>query len=117
MCSVESTDMIHYSDCRCLPQVWENLEGERVSAHAFFVISIMCECSSINPRPTLNQYIELFETGKKIENERYNIIFKRLFSDRSVSKELFNQKMRAVKFLLEREKNMILEIWIQERQI
>ena len=69
----------------------------------------MCECSSNNPCPTLNQYIELFETGKKIENERYNIIFKRLFSDRTASKELFDQKMKAVKFLLERDKNMILE--------
>lgn len=64
----------------------------------------MCECSSINPCPTLNQYIELFETGKKIENERYNIIFKKLFSDRTTSKEFFDKKMKAVKFLLERDK-------------
>ena len=55
-------------------------------------------------RPTLNLYIGLFESGKKIENERYDIIFKRLFSDKIVSKELFKHKMDSVKFLLERDK-------------
>ena len=55
-------------------------------------------------RPTLNLYIDRFETGKKIDNERYELIFKRLFSDRIVSKELFEKKMDAVKYLLERDK-------------
>lgn len=55
-------------------------------------------------RPTLNQYIKLFEIGETIENERYDIIFKRLFSDRQANKELFEKKMDGVKFLLERDK-------------
>lgn len=55
-------------------------------------------------RPTLNLYIDQFESGKKIENERYDIIFTRLFSERVVSKELFDHKMDAVRFLLERDK-------------
>ena len=55
-------------------------------------------------RPTLNLYIEQFESGKKIDNERYDIIFKRLFLDRIESKELFEQRMDAVRFLLERDK-------------
>ncbi len=54
-------------------------------------------------RPTLNLYIEAFESGQKIENERYDIIFKCLFSDRTGSKELFDRKMVAVKSLLERD--------------
>lgn len=55
-------------------------------------------------RPTLNQYIDLFESGKKIENERYDIIFNRLFSERLDNKDLFKRKLDAVKFLLERDK-------------
>ncbi len=55
-------------------------------------------------RPTLNLYIDKFENGKKIDNERYELIFKRLFSDRIVSKKLFDKKMDAVKYLLERDK-------------
>ena len=55
-------------------------------------------------RPTLNLYIEQFESGKKIDNERYDIIFKHLFSDRIESKDIFEQRVNAVKFLLERDK-------------
>lgn len=55
-------------------------------------------------RPTLNQYIKLYEMGQTIENERYDIIFKRLFSDGQANREMFNQKMDGVKFLLERDK-------------
>lgn len=55
-------------------------------------------------RPTLNLYIELFEEGKRIENERYDIIFDRLFSGRLVNRELFDRKMESVKFLLERDR-------------
>ena len=55
-------------------------------------------------RPTLNQYIELFESGQKIENERYDIIFNRLFAERQFGKEVFDKKMEAVKFLLERDR-------------
>ena len=55
-------------------------------------------------RPTLNVYIEQYETGKNIENERYAIIFDRLFSDRSVSRTVFDRKMEAVKYLLERDR-------------
>ena len=55
-------------------------------------------------RPTLNQYIEMFESGKHIDNERYNIIFNRLFSDESVNRELFDRKMESIKILLERDR-------------
>lgn len=55
-------------------------------------------------RPTLNFYIEQFEKGNKIENERYDIIFQRLFSGRLVNRELFERKIEAVKYLLERDR-------------
>lgn len=55
-------------------------------------------------RPTLNQYIELYETGQKIENERYDIIFKRLFSGQQVDRELFEKKLISIKNLMERDK-------------
>ena len=55
-------------------------------------------------RPTLNQYIELYETGQKIENERYDIIFKRLFSDKQANRDLFEKKLISIKNLMERDK-------------
>ena len=55
-------------------------------------------------RPTLNQYIELFESGKHIDNERYDIIFNRLFSDGIVNRELFDRKIESIKILLERDR-------------
>ena len=55
-------------------------------------------------RPTLNQYIELFETGQKIDNERYNIIFGKLFSDESKTRVQFDNEMNSVRFLLERDR-------------
>ena len=55
-------------------------------------------------RPTLNQYIELFETGQKIDNERYNIIFDRLFSDECKTRVQFDNEMNSVRFLLERDR-------------
>lgn len=54
-------------------------------------------------RPTLNQYIEIFEAGQKIENERYDIIFNRLFNDESLNKEQFQRRLESVKALLERD--------------
>lgn len=55
-------------------------------------------------RPTLNQYIELFENGNHIDNERYDIIFNRLFSDGIENKELFDRKIESIKILLERDR-------------
>ncbi len=55
-------------------------------------------------RPTLNQYIELYEKGQKIENERYNIIFKRLFSELQLDRDLFEKKLISIKNLLERDR-------------
>ena len=55
-------------------------------------------------RPTLNQYIELFESGHKIENERYEIIFRRLFSADKMTREQFDTQMKSVRFLLERDR-------------
>lgn len=55
-------------------------------------------------RPTLNQYIDIYETGQKIENERYNIIFSRLFSNQQAGRDLFERKLYSIKSLLERDK-------------
>lgn len=55
-------------------------------------------------RPTLNQYIDLFESGCKIENERYELIFHRLFSDENLSREEFDKRMDSIKYLLERDR-------------
>ena len=55
-------------------------------------------------RPTLNQYIEIYENGQKIENERYDIIFKRLFSDQKVDRDSFEKKLMSIKNLLERDR-------------
>ncbi len=55
-------------------------------------------------RPTLNLYIELYETGQKIENERYDIIFRRLFSEQTVSRDLFEKKLLSIKNLMERDR-------------
>lgn len=55
-------------------------------------------------RPTLNLYIEQFELGKKIENERYDIIFNRLFSNEKMERAEFDKRLESVKFLLDRDK-------------
>ena len=55
-------------------------------------------------RPTLNQYIKQFEMGQTIDNERYDIIFRRLFWDENESGELFKKRLEGVKFLLERDR-------------
>lgn len=55
-------------------------------------------------RPTLNQYIDLYDMGNKIENERYEIIFERLFSDMSLSREKFDKRVQSIKYLLERDR-------------
>ena len=55
-------------------------------------------------RPTLNQYIELYESGHKIENDRYDIIFNSLFSNENISRTQFDAKVDSVKLLLERDK-------------
>lgn len=55
-------------------------------------------------RPTLNQYIEFYETGQRIENERYDIIFKRLFSGRPADRDLFERRILSIKNLIERDK-------------
>ncbi len=54
-------------------------------------------------RPTLNQYIELFENNQKIENERYNIIFNRLFEDTDAPADIFAKKLQGIKNLLDRD--------------
>ncbi len=55
-------------------------------------------------RPTLNQYIELYEKGNDIENDRYNIIFQRLFSNPNMDREGFDRQLESIKYLLERDK-------------
>lgn len=54
-------------------------------------------------RPTLNTYIELFESGKTIPKERYNIIFDRLFDNENCSAETFFKNLSQVEKLIARD--------------
>lgn len=54
-------------------------------------------------RPTLDTYIEMFESGQTIPKERYNIIFKRLFDSDSNSAEEFEKSFRQIENLLSRD--------------
>lgn len=54
-------------------------------------------------RPTLDTYIEMFESGQTIPKERYNIIFKRLFDVDTGSAEAFFKNLKQVENLLSRD--------------
>ena len=68
-------------------------------------------------RPTLDTYIEMFESGQTIPKERYDIIFKRLFDYDNCSAEEFAKNFQQVENLLSRDQNMEQVIWNQRRQI
>ena len=55
-------------------------------------------------RPTLDQYIKVYESGERIDNERYQIIFERLFRDTTMGREEFDRVILSIKLLLERDK-------------
>lgn len=54
-------------------------------------------------RPTLDTYIEMFESGQTIPKERYDIIFKRLFDYDKCSAEEFAKNLKQVENLLSRD--------------
>lgn len=54
-------------------------------------------------RPTLDTYIEMYESGQTIPKERYNIIFKRLFDSDINSAEEFEKSFRQIENLLTRD--------------
>lgn len=55
-------------------------------------------------RPTLDAYIDMYESGQTIPKERYDIIFKKLFDVEDCSSERFNEKLLQVEGLLSRDK-------------
>lgn len=55
-------------------------------------------------RPTLDTYIEMFESGQTIPKERYDIIFKGLFDSDNGSKREFTKNLQQVENLLIRDK-------------
>lgn len=64
----------------------------------------LCEQIQLS-RPTLDSYIKLYESGKVIPRERYQIIFEKLF-DVELDEELFNVQLENVKRLLERDERL-----------
>lgn len=55
-------------------------------------------------RPTLDSYIDLYENQQPIPQEKYQLIFDRLFSDEINDKETFLSEVDSVHFLIERDK-------------
>lgn len=54
-------------------------------------------------RPTLNNYIGIFENSEEIPNQKYNIIFNELFGGDELSKAEFIDKLSNYKNMLERD--------------
>lgn len=54
-------------------------------------------------RPTLDTYIEIFESGQTIPKERYDIIFRRLFDSDNDSAEEFAKNLQQIENLLRRD--------------
>ena len=55
-------------------------------------------------RPTLDTYIDMYESGQTIPKERYDIIFKSLFDASDGSSEKFNENLLKMEALLNRDK-------------
>lgn len=54
-------------------------------------------------RPTLNTYIELFDSGEKIPKSKYQFIFEKLFDDGINNKDDFLEELNRIHSLLERD--------------
>ena len=54
-------------------------------------------------RPTLNNYIVIFESGDKIPNQKYQFIFKKLFKDGIETKGEFEKALERFHNLLKRD--------------
>lgn len=57
-------------------------------------------------RPTLDSYIEQYEADGKLDKERYNIIFSRLFSSENVGRTEFDARLKSIEYLLDRDKRL-----------
>lgn len=57
-------------------------------------------------RPTLDLYIDLYESGDLIPKERYDIIFHELFDDRTSDKTEFLKRIIRLKSLLQRDEKL-----------
>ncbi len=55
-------------------------------------------------RPTLNSYIEMFERGEKIGSDKHQLIFEKLFTNESITREQFYEILNRYHKLLERDK-------------
>ncbi len=69
-------------------------------------------------RPTLYNYIKLFQNGNKLKNGKYQIIFDLLFGVEYRNKDEFMKNYMSFHSLLEREKTLgILELGITETDL
>lgn len=55
-------------------------------------------------RPTLDSYIDLYENKQSIPQEKYQLVFDRLFSDDIKDKDSFLAEVDNIHFLIERDK-------------
>jgi len=55
-------------------------------------------------RPTLYNYVSTFESGEKISNDKYQLIFERLFSDDVKTKQDFQSILEKYHVMLERDR-------------
>ena len=68
-------------------------------------------------RPTLNNYISIFEKGGEIPKDKYQIIFLRLFND-TLSKKEFNSILDDFSKLIERDSMMgVMELEPEETDL
>ena len=55
-------------------------------------------------RPTLDSYIEMYESNKPLPKEKYQIIFDKLFTAEITSKKAFLNNLEELYYLIERDK-------------
>lgn len=54
-------------------------------------------------RPTLDNYIKMYENAQQLPNDKFQIVFDMIFSDKVDSEEDFKERFRQVKKLLQRD--------------
>ncbi len=55
-------------------------------------------------RPTLDSYIQVYESGQEINNEKFQLAFEYLFSDQDISNPEFYVRLDKISMLLKRER-------------